>query len=268
VKDWLHRIVPEYLEPVHDAYVPAPETPVVALPAALVPRHMAPERATWADNLRTVLEGAFALLVLALSAPLWALIWAESRRLGQDAFLLYETRIGKTRRAAQRRVAREKTPIDRRSLDRRAQDLFGERISCARFRSDLGPVSRWLYRRRLLTLPYLLNVIRGEMALVGPRPEREELVRRWNHAIPDYDCRFTVLPGVTGLAQVSGCGDSDLETVKRRTQYDLYYVEHHSLLLDLRTLFRTASVVFGPPRPEVMTLADEVEAAAASGAVQ
>ncbi len=263
VKDWLHRIVPEYLEPTHEAYEPTPETPVVALPAAVVPLRSAPERTTWTDSLRTVLEGAFALGMLAVSSPLWALMWLESRRFGQDGFLVHETRMGKTRRVAQRRTLRDKAQIDRRSIERRTQDLMGEPIHCARFRSDLGPVSRWVYRHRLITLPYLINVIRGEMALVGPRPEREDLVLRWRGSIVEYERRFCVLPGVTGLAQVSGCGDGDLETVKRRTQYDLYYVEHHSLLLDLRTLYRTLSVLTGPARPDPMAVPQEVESAAA-----
>jgi lipopolysaccharide/colanic/teichoic acid biosynthesis glycosyltransferase len=69
--------------------------------------------------------------------------------------------------------------------------------------------------------------------------------------IPDYDRRFSVLPGVTGLAQVSGCPDSDLDGVRRRVMYDLHYIEHRSLLLDLRTLVRTVGVVVRRPRTSV-----------------
>jgi len=266
VKEWLHRIVPEYLEPVHDPFESAPETPVVALPAAVFPERALPERATWTDSVRTVLEGAFALAVLALSSPLWALVWLEARRAGQTDILVLENRIAKTRRRLQRRTQRDRAVIDRRSIERRTQDLLGERIRCARFRSDLGPVSRWIYAHRLTTLPYLLNVIRGEMALVGPRPEREEFVLRWKGAIPEFERRFTVLPGVTGLAQVSGSGNGDLEAMKRSTQYDLYYVEHRSLLLDIRTLYRTVSILVGPPR--VLPSVEPEVAAAAAGAVQ
>jgi hypothetical protein len=82
------------------------------------------------------------------------------------------------------------------------------------------------------------------MALVGPRAETEEHVLRWKQAIPEYERRFTVLPGVTGLAQISGYSDSEAKGISRRAQYDLYYVDHRSLLLDIRTLVRTMSVVF------------------------
>ena len=86
---------------------------------------------------------------------------------------------------------------------------------------------------------------------------------RWKGSIPEFERRFAVLSGVTGLAQVSGCGDGDLEEVKRRTQYDLYYVEHRSLLLDLRTLLRTLSVLTGTPRSEAIVIEDKVETAVA-----
>ena len=262
VKRCLHGIVPEYLEPVHDVFEPVPATPVVALPAIAAVARAEAEPSTWADSLRTVLEGAAALAGLALSAPLWGLLALEARRHGQNEFLVHETRIGRSRRRGQRRMISEAAQIDRRSIERRTQDLLGERINVSRFRSDLGPLSRWVYCRRLTTIPYLLNVIRGEMALVGPRPEREENVLRWPGAISEYERRFTVLPGVTGLAQVSGCGDRDLEELRRRTLYDLYYVEHRSMLLDLRTLFRTTSVLVGPPRPEPVAEDEDVRAVA------
>jgi lipopolysaccharide/colanic/teichoic acid biosynthesis glycosyltransferase len=104
-------------------------------------------------------------------------------------------------------------------------------------------------RHRLDKLPFLLNVLRGEMALVGPKPEKKELVLRWKNLVPDYARRFTVLPGVTGLAQVSDCADDDAEGVQRRVQYDLYYIDHRTFLLDVRTLIRTVAVVLRRPRP-------------------
>ena len=130
---------------------------------------------------------------------------------------------------------------------------MGEPVRCARFRADLGPIGHWLQAHTLDTLPFLLNVIRGELALVGPRPETEEHVLRWKHLVPDYERRFAVLPGVTGLAQISGYSDGEARSIARRAQYDLYYVDHRSLLLDVRTLARTSSVVLrgvGFLRPE------------------
>src|SRR5262249_20059311 len=186
-----------------------------------------------------------ALALLVLSIPIWVLAWLEARRV-RAHLLVRETRIGRTRRHRQRRVAGESITIERRSIERRTQNLLGQPFRCARFRPDLGPVTRWLARRGLDQLPLLVNVVRCEMALVGPRAEREEYVLRWKSLVPDYDRRFTVLPGITGLAQLATTESSDAETVARSVQYDLFYVDHRSMLLDARTLLRTAIMIVAP----------------------
>ena len=85
--------------------------------------------------------------------------------------------------------------------------------------------------------PQFWNVLKGEMSLVGPRPERPELIHNFKREIPHYNARHTVKPGITGWAQVNGLrGDTDLT---ERITYDLYYVEHWNLLLDLRTMVLT-----------------------------
>jgi hypothetical protein len=155
--------------------------------------------------------------------------------------------VGRNRRQQQRRSVREHSPIDRRSIERRTQELFGSPLVCARFRDDLGPITRWLARRNLDRLPLLLNVLRGEMTLVGPRAETQDAVLRWQWVSPEFAHRFSVLPGVTGLAQLSRCPDGSADGMACRIQYDLYYVDHRSLLLDIRTLFRTVRVTLGRP---------------------
>jgi lipopolysaccharide/colanic/teichoic acid biosynthesis glycosyltransferase len=102
------------------------------------------------------------------------------------------------------------------------------------------PVGWFLRRSHIDELPQLLNVLMGEMSLIGPRPERPEFVSELSNAIPDYDSRHDVLPGITGLAQVQFAADSDIESVRRKLQYDLYYIDHGSLWLDFRILIATA----------------------------
>ena len=86
-------------------------------------------------------------------------------------------------------------------------------------------------------VPQFWNVLKGQMSLVGPRPERPELIRNLKHEIPHYNARHTVKPGITGWAQVNGLrGDTDLA---QRISHDLYYVEHWNLLFDLQTMFLT-----------------------------
>ncbi len=249
VKRQLHRLVPDYREPRIDAAAPPPASAVIELPVSVPQR---PRAYATARDLRATARGALdwalALALLALASPLWALLVVEGRLRGARDILLRETRIGRTRRALERRGQRDLPAIDRRSIQRRTQDLLGTPIHCARFRSDLGPVSRWTARRRLDTLPFLLNVLRGEMALVGPGAEREDMVLRWKGVLPEYERRFTVLPGITGLAQIAEYSDGDSGRIGRRVQFDLHYIEHRSLVLDIRTLLRTVGVVLRRPR--------------------
>jgi sugar transferase (PEP-CTERM system associated) len=105
-------------------------------------------------------------------------------------------------------------------------------------------VGRWLRKSRLDELPQLFNVLKGEMSLVGPRPERPVFVQTLRAEIPYYDLRHTVRPGITGWAQIRfryGASAADSHT---KLQYDLYYVKHLSLALDLRVLLETVRVVF------------------------
>lgn len=90
-------------------------------------------------------------------------------------------------------------------------------------------------------LPQVLNVLKGDMSLIGPRPYPVEECAHWNSAFPDFYYRYAVKPGITGLAQVNGYrgGTLDEEHMRRRLDYDLIYVRRHSLGLDLQILGRT-----------------------------
>ena len=103
-------------------------------------------------------------------------------------------------------------------------------------------IGAFLRRTSLDELPQLFNVIRGDMSLVGPRPERPVFVDRFTKRVPRYAERHAVRPGVTGWAQINGLrGNAPIED---RTTYDLYYLENWTLWLDLRILFRTGMEVF------------------------
>jgi exopolysaccharide biosynthesis polyprenyl glycosylphosphotransferase len=104
-------------------------------------------------------------------------------------------------------------------------------------------VGRWLRRWRMDELPQLFNVLAGDMALVGPRPERPEFVRRLKQEIPFYGLRECVPPGLSGWAQVRCAYASTVEEQSIKLEHDLYYVRHRSLLLDLAVLARTLKVV-------------------------
>lgn len=100
-------------------------------------------------------------------------------------------------------------------------------------------LGRILRRYRLDELPQLINVIRGEMCLVGPRPEQPQIVAELEKTIPFYRERENVLPGITGWAQIRYPYSATVEDARRKLEYDLYYIKNLSLTLDLRIILRT-----------------------------
>jgi sugar transferase (PEP-CTERM system associated) len=140
--------------------------------------------------------------------------------------------------------------------------LFGKTFLCLKFRSmrtdaEKDGVARWastndnritrvgsfIRKTRIDELPQLINVLRGEMSMVGPRPERPTFVDMLEKDIPFYAIRHSVKPGVTGWAQVRYAYGASIEDAKRKLQFDLYYVKNNSVFLDFFILFETVRVV-------------------------
>jgi lipopolysaccharide/colanic/teichoic acid biosynthesis glycosyltransferase len=109
------------------------------------------------------------------------------------------------------------------------------------------PVGRFLRRCHLDELPQLINILRGDMSLVGPRPERPEFLAHLERSLPSYRQRLNVRPGLTGLAQVQQPPDEDLLSVRRKLNYDLCYLERMNLWLDVRLILATALKCAGVP---------------------
>ena len=104
-------------------------------------------------------------------------------------------------------------------------------------------MGRFLRNTRMDEIPQLINVLKGDMAFVGPRPERPEFVEWLSREIPFYSLRHIVRPGVTGWAQVSYQYGASLEESKEKLRYDLYYVKHLSMAFDLFIIFQTVKVI-------------------------
>jgi len=140
--------------------------------------------------------------------------------------------------------------------------LLGRIFNCYKFRTmradaeaDSGPtwagdddpritrVGRFLRNTRLDEIPQLLNVLKGDMAFAGPRPERPEFVAWLSREIPFYSLRHVVRPGVTGWAQISYQYGASLEEAKEKLRYDIYYIKHLSLAFDLFIIFQTVKVI-------------------------
>jgi exopolysaccharide biosynthesis polyprenyl glycosylphosphotransferase len=104
-------------------------------------------------------------------------------------------------------------------------------------------VGKYLRRTRLDELPQLYNILRGDMNLVGPRPERPHFVQQLSEIVPFYNLRHVVKPGVTGWAQIKYRYGNSVEDAIEKLQYDLFYIKNLSWLLDLIIIFDTAKTV-------------------------
>ncbi len=205
---------------------------------------------------------AFILIVLLL--PVMALV-ALAIKLDSAGPIIYkQQRVGVNRRRGQRRSNAANMIGCRRDTDRRRENLFGKPFMVYKFRTMVvdaekrcGPVwatkndpritrvGRFLRKTRLDEIPQLFNVLRGEMSMVGPRPERAFFIEKLSKEVDDYTKRLDVLPGITGLAQVEGGYDSTVDDVRNKVKYDLEYIKKTSLFSDIKILVRTVGVVLG-----------------------
>jgi exopolysaccharide biosynthesis polyprenyl glycosylphosphotransferase len=180
------------------------------------------------------LAGALAgLLVVGMIAPWVAL---ANRLSSPGPLFLHQLRIGKGGKPFEMVKFRTMIPD--------AEKITG--AVWAREDDDrVTPVGELLRKTRLDELPQFLNVVRGEMSFVGPRPERPEFVRQLVEQVPYYQARHAVRPGITGWAQVRYRYGSSVEDALHKLQYDLFYIKHQSVYLELSILVKTAAVMLG-----------------------
>jgi lipopolysaccharide/colanic/teichoic acid biosynthesis glycosyltransferase len=187
---------------------------------------------------KSLLEFMAATVLLVLSMPLMVLVAGLVKLTSRGPVIYSQVRLG--------RFGKPYFIYKIRTMAHECEKQSGVRW-CATSDPRVTPVGRFLRRTHLDELPQLWNVIRGDMSLIGPRPERPEFIPALEQAIPHYTDRLLVRPGVTGLAQVQLPADTDLESVRRKLAYDLYYVRQVNFWLDLRILICTVFKVLGVP---------------------
>jgi lipopolysaccharide/colanic/teichoic acid biosynthesis glycosyltransferase len=178
-----------------------------------------------------VLDLAGASLLLVLCAPVILLTAAAVLVSSGRPVIFRQVRLG--------RNMRHFTVVKFRTMRRDAEALTGP-VLAAPGDPRITAAGRFLRRTRLDETPQLLNVLRGEMSLVGPRPERPVFIKQFMSEIPGYSGRFAVLPGLTGPAQVA---ESYHATAKEKLVHDLDYRARACLRMDLQVLARTVLVV-------------------------
>jgi lipopolysaccharide/colanic/teichoic acid biosynthesis glycosyltransferase len=198
-----------------------------------------PELRRWYVHCKLVIDLFVASLLLVLAAP-FILLGAVLIKLSSRGPIFYsQIRLGRAGRYF--RIFKLRTMIHD------CEKISGPRWS-SKGDTRVTPVGRFLRRTHLDELPQLWNVIRGDMSLVGPRPERPEFLPDLEKAFPHYHDRLLVRPGMTGLAQVQLPPDTDMKSVRRKLAYDLYYVRHLGAGLDFRLLVCTLFYLIGLSR--------------------
>jgi lipopolysaccharide/colanic/teichoic acid biosynthesis glycosyltransferase len=192
----------------------------------------------WYASCKRGVDLVLALLLLTLMAPLLLLAALLVKLTSRGPVLYSQGRLG--------RHSRPFTLYKIRTMADQCESLTGIRWSIP---GDprVTPLGRFLRRAHLDELPQLWNVLRGDMSLVGPRPERPEFVSQLEQVIPRYRERLLVRPGLTGLAQLQLPPDTDLTSVAIKLCYDLFYVRRAGGWLDFRLLVGTALMIAGVP---------------------
>lgn len=219
-----------------------------------------PPRAAF-ERCKFAIDFVLALLLLILSLPVVLIAMTLIKITSPGPVFYSQTRLG--------RNGRPFTIYKLRSMTAGAESLTGARW-CVPGDTRVTRVGRWLRKTHIDELPQLWNILKGDMALIGPRPERPEFVPQLEQAIPHYRARLLVRPGLSGLAQVQLYADTDLESVRVKLAYDLYYLQTASVWLDFRiklaTVLHMAGVPFSTIR-KVFRFAERETVEAAYGAL-
>jgi lipopolysaccharide/colanic/teichoic acid biosynthesis glycosyltransferase len=203
-------------------------------------------------SLTRALNFVLALAALLVLLPLLLVIALLVRLTSPGPALYTQVRVGLDRRL----------PVDASQNQRRERDLGGQPFTIYKFRTmrvdaehysgavwaqqrdpRVTPVGRLLRQYRLDELPQLLNVLRGEMNIVGPRPERPTIFAELREHIAEYPLRQRAKPGITGLAQINHHYDRSLEDVRTKVHYDLEYIRRQSVTEDFRIMLKTVPVI-------------------------
>jgi len=212
--------------------------------------------------LKRVIDISGSAIGLLLGLPLFFVVGILIKLDSPGPVFFRQERVGMNRRRRERRTLEIKRNKQERRTDRRKKNLYGETFYLYKFRTMVvdaekgcGPIwaksddpritniGKVLRKTRIDELPQLINVLKGEMSLVGPRPERYHFVRDFICRIDGYPNQLGVKPGITGQAQVENGYDSCMEDVKLKVNHDLNYIQQWSLLKDFKILLKTILVV-------------------------
>lgn len=208
------------------------------IPLSLIENSWLLEKVVWREPrfailIKTITDRTLAVTLLALTLPLWPIIALAIKLTSPGAVFYAQTRIGYR--------GRPFTLLKFRTMRRDAEQQGPQWANTNDPR--ITPVGKFLRKLQLDELPQIWNILKGEMSFVGPRPERPEFVEQLKSAIPFYDLRHLIKPGLTGWAQLNFRYGASIEDSREKLEYDLYYVKNRSLALDLAVILKTLNVI-------------------------
>ena len=189
----------------------------------------------WERAIKRLIDIVFSLLILIIGLPLWILVAIAIKLDSRGPVFYTQERVGKDEKHFK--------IIKFRSMYEGAEHLSGP-VWANKKDPRVTRVGKILRRLRIDEVPQFINVLDGDMSLVGPRPERPYFVEQLSKEIPLYRRRLKVRPGITGWAQIKHKYDESIDDVRKKVQYDLFYIENISLRLDFKILLSTIAVVF------------------------
>ena len=193
----------------------------------------------WYDNVKLILDEILGFIGTVLTFPFilvfTLIVLAEDPK---DSPIYTQIRLGKD--------GKPYKIYKIRSMKSNAEKNSGAVWSNGKKDPRILKIGRFIRKFRIDELPQFWNILKGEMSLIGPRPERPEIAEKLKKEIPFYALRLKVKPGITGWAQINHHYDSSIEDVKEKLRYDLYYIKNRSLMLDLNIFLLTVeTVIFG-----------------------
>lgn len=201
--------------------------PLQAIDESWFLRYVATERRYVYDTLKRLMDISIAVPLFILSLPFYPIVYLARKIENLGPVFIFQNRVGE-RRALVRIIKFGSMTVD----DAGKQIVQGDK--------RITPVGAFIRKTRIDELPQLWNVLKGDLSLIGPRPEMPGLVEVYKKEIPHYDIRHIIAPGLSGWAQIHhDVPPQSVEATKQKLAYDLYYIKNRGLILDLKIAFAT-----------------------------